>query len=367
MARPQPTLAQLRALVGVADHRHFGRAAAALRVSQPALSSAVAALERTLGIQLVERTTRSVLLTSVGEEIVERARGVLGAVDDIAEVAVRVQAPLSGEIRLGVIPTVAPYLLPRLLPVLRARRPRLRPRLREAQTSALLAELRGGSLDLALLALPTDEAGVVEEPLHDEDFVLVTPADHPLAGSAAVPVSALGGQELLLLEDGHCFRAQALEVCREAGARERTRLRATSLSTIVQMVAGGLGLTLLPAAAVGVEVGEGRGLATATFRRPPPRRRIGLAYRATSARVADWTLLAAEVRAALPGTGLALAPVPGREPVPADCADPGRRGRTGPGRADPGLTRSGGDRPGPADRSDEPPGAPACRPGTLRN
>ncbi|ONH56155.1 DNA-binding transcriptional regulator OxyR [Frankia sp. CcI49] len=308
MAQPQPTLAQLRALVGVADHRHFGRAAASLHVSQPTLSSAVAALERTLGIQLVERTTRSVLLTPVGEEIVARARGVLGAVDDIAQVAVRAQVPLSGDIRLGVIPTVAPYLLPRLLPLLRAQRPQASPRLREAQTAALLEELRGGALDLALLALPTDEPGVAELPLYDEDFVLVTPVDHPMAGGDGLPVAALGGQELLLLEDGHCFRAQALDVCREAGARERSALRAASLSTIVQMVAGGLGLTLVPAAAVGVEVGEGRGLATATFCTPAPRRRIGLAYRATSARVAEWSLLAAEIRAALPGTGLPVTP-----------------------------------------------------------
>ncbi|EFC85460.1 transcriptional regulator, LysR family [Parafrankia sp. EUN1f] len=272
MAQPQPTLAQLRALVGVADHRHFGRAAASLHVSQPTLSSAVAALERTLGIQLVERTTRSVLLTPVGEEIVARARGVLGAVDDIAQVAVRAQVPLSGDIRLGVIPTVAPYLLPRLLPSLRAQRPQASPRLREAQTAALLEELRGGALDLALLALPTDEPGVAELPLYDEDFVLVTPVDHPMAGGDGLPVAALGGQELLLLEDGHCFRAQALDVCREAGARERSALRAASLSTIVQMVAGGLGLTLVPAAAVGVEVGRG----VASRRRPSaPRRPAG--------------------------------------------------------------------------------------------
>ena len=309
MARPQPTLAQLRALVGVADHRHFGRAAAALHVSQPTLSSAIAALERTLGVQLVERTTRSVLLTPIGEQIVQRARGVLGAVDDIAELALCARAPLSGDIGLGGIPTVAPYLLPRLLPLLRERRPEARLRLREAQTAALLEELRGGSLDLALLALPTDEPGVAELPLYDEEFVLVTAADHPLAGGMGVPVAALGGQDVLLLEDGHCFRTQALEVCREAGAQERNTLRASSFSTIVQMVAGGLGITLIPAAAVSVEVGEGRGLATARFRRPAPRRRIGLAFRSTSARTADWSLLAAEIRAALPETGLEVTPV----------------------------------------------------------
>ncbi|MCK9894459.1 LysR substrate-binding domain-containing protein [Frankia sp. AgB32] len=318
MASPQPTITQLRALVAVADHRHFGRAAAGLHVSQPTLSSAVAALERTLGVQLVERTTRSVLLTGVGEEVVRRARGVLGAVDDLAEVAVRAREPLVGDIRLGVIPTVAPYLLPRLLPALRDRWPQARLRLREAQTATLLAELRGGALDLALLALPNDEPGITEIPLYDEDFVLVTPAGHPLAGGAAVPTAALAGQDLLLLEDGHCFRAQALDVCREAGARERSALRAASLSTIVQMVAGGLGLTLLPAGAVGVEVGEGRGLAVATFRRPAPHRRIGLAHRATSARVGDWQLLADQFRVALPGAGLDLIPIPADGPTSPD-------------------------------------------------
>lgn len=316
MASPQPTVTQLRALVAVADHRHFGRAAASLHVSQPTLSSAVAALERTLAVSLVERTTRSVLLTGVGEEIVRRARVVLGAVDDLTEVALRAREPFAGDLSLGVIPTIAPYLLPRLLPALRGgdggadaggRTPPLR--LREAQTETLLAELRGGALDLALLALPNDEPGIGEIPLYDEEFVLVTAAAHPLAGGSSLPVAALGGQELLLLEDGHCFRAQALDVCHEAGAQERTALRAASLSTIVQMVAGGLGLTLLPAAAVPVEVGEGRGLAVATFRRPAPHRRVGLAYRTTSARLADWTLLAARIRAALPATGLDLAPV----------------------------------------------------------
>lgn len=309
MASPQPTLTQLRALVAVADHRHFGRAAGALHVSQPTLSSSVAALERTLGVQLVERTTRSVLLTTTGEEIVRRARGVLGAVDDIGELAVRAREPLAGDISLGVIPTVAPYLLPRLLPALREGLPDTRLRLREAQTATLLAELRGGGLDLALLALPNDEPGVVEIPLYDEEFVLVTPDEHPLAGGCAVPTAALAGQDLLLLEDGHCFRAQALDVCQEAGARERSALRAASLSTIVQMVAGGLGLTLLPAGAVGVEVGEGRGLAVATFRRPAPHRRIGLAHRATSARHTEWSLLAGQIRAALPTTDLALSAV----------------------------------------------------------
>ncbi|CAO5189719.1 putative hydrogen peroxide-inducible genes activator [Frankia sp. AiPs1] len=347
MARPQPTLTQLRALVAVADHRHFGRAAAALHVSQPTLSSAIAALERTLGVSLVERTTRSVLLTGIGQEVARRARVVLGAVDDIGEIAVRARGPLAADLRLGVIPTVAPYLLPRLLPALRdadlggggdgaggpglgaggagaggggggvggsglgaggGSLPRLQ--LREGQTATLLAELRGGTLDLALLALPNDEPGVGEIPLYDEDFVLVTPDGHPLAGGSSVPVAALGGQELLLLEDGHCFRAQALDVCHEAGARERSALRAASLSTIVQMVAGGLGLTLLPAAAIPVEVGEGRGLAVATFRRPAPHRRIGLAYRTTSARLAEWDLLATRIRAALPATSLDLAPVP---------------------------------------------------------
>jgi LysR family hydrogen peroxide-inducible transcriptional activator len=311
MATPQPTLAQLRAFVAVVEHLHFGRAAAAVHVSQPTLSSAIAALERTLGVQLVERTTRSVVLTPVGAEIGERARSVLAAADDLVSVALRAQEPLAGEITLGVIPTIAPYLLPRLMPSLRVARPRLRAALREEQTAGLLADLRAGTVDVALLALPTGEPGIAEIPVYDEDFVLVLPDGHPLAGGAAVPVAALGGQDVLLLEDGHCFREQALEVCREAGARERSALRGASLSTVVQMVAGELGITLLPASAVGVEVGEGRGLAVATFRTPPPRRRVGLAHRTTSARAAEWELLAADLRAALPGSGLPLLPVTG--------------------------------------------------------
>jgi LysR family transcriptional regulator, hydrogen peroxide-inducible genes activator len=326
MARPNPTVTQLRALVAVADHRHFGRAASALHVSQPTLSSALAALERTLGVRLVERTTRSVLLTAVGEEIVGRSRVVLGAVEDIAEVALRAREPLVGEIRLGVIPTVAPYLLPRLLPELRAARPELRPQLREARTATLLAELRAGTVDAALLALPLDEPALVEIPLYDEDFVLVVPDDHPLAGGAGLPTAAISGQNLLLLEDGHCFRAQALEVCQEAGARERSELRGASLSTVVQMVAGGLGLTLVPAAAVPVEVGAGRGLAVATFRRPAPRRRIGLVHRATSARALDWSLLAADIRAALPRGGLAVTPA--ATPAPEPLAEASTRSRS---------------------------------------
>jgi LysR family hydrogen peroxide-inducible transcriptional activator len=313
MAKPQPTLAQLRALVAVAEHRHFGRAAAALPVSQPTLSSAVAALERTMGIQLVERTTRSVVLTPAGQEIARRAQAVLGAVDDLVAVAERARAPLTGEITLGVIPTIAPYVLPRLMPTLRAARPQLRVALREEQTAALLGGLRAGTVDVALLALPADEPGITEIPVYREDFVLVLPAGHPLAGGSAVPVAALGGQEVLLLEDGHCFREQALDVCREAGARERAELRGASLSTIVQMVAGDLGVTLLPASAVAVEVGEGRGLAVATFRSPPPRRTVGLAYRATSARARDWALLAADLRAALPAVGLPFSVIGDRQ------------------------------------------------------
>ncbi|MBL7496453.1 LysR family transcriptional regulator [Frankia sp. CNm7] len=311
MAMPQPTLAQLRALVGVAEHGHFGRAAAALHVSQPTLSSAVAALEKTMGVQLVERTTRRVLLTPLGDEIARRARGVLTAVDDLVTVALRAQVPLTGDITLGVIPTIAPYLLPRLMPKLRVRRPDLRVALREDQTADLLADLRAGAVDVALLALPTDEPGLAEIPVYDEDFVLVIPDSHPLSGGASVPVAALGGQEVLLLEDGHCFRTQALDVCREAGARERSALRAASLSTLVQMVANELGVTLLPASAVAVEVGEGRGLGVATFRAPPPRRRVGLVYRETSARARDWALLAADIRGSLPETGLRLTPAAG--------------------------------------------------------
>lgn len=289
----QPTLAGLRAFVAVAETRHFGGASAALGVSQSTLSQSLAALESGLGTLLVERSTRRVFLTQVGEQLLPLARSAVEAADVFAQAAGGVQDPLQGEIRLGLIPTVAPYILPAVLSGLANRLPGLALRIVEDQTDRLLALLRAGSLDAALLALPADGGAFTEVPVYEEDFVLALSADHALSDGQQVPVSALAGLPLLLLEDGHCLRDQALEVCQLAGfAAELADTRATSLTTAVQCVVGGLGATLIPETAVTVESARG-GLGLARFASPSPSRRIGLVFRTSSGRDEAYRQLAA--------------------------------------------------------------------------
>lgn len=292
-------MSQLRAFAALAEHLHFRDAAAALRMSQPALSGAVAALEASLGAQLVERTTRRVMLTCAGERVAEHARRVLDCMDDLTRAAAVAREPLTGPLRLGVIPTVAPYLLPALLRPLRERFPSLEPQVHEEQTEDLLDGLLAGRLDLVLLALLPGWRGLATLPLYDEDFALVVPAGHPLAGRRDVDRSALATLEVLLLDEGHCLRDQTLDVCREVGASERHGTRAASLSTLVQLVAGGLGVTLLPETAAPVETRRGSGLAVARFAAPAPTRRVGLAYRASSGRAEEFAMLAASIRRAI--------------------------------------------------------------------
>ncbi|MFV3115366.1 hydrogen peroxide-inducible genes activator [Gordonia amicalis] len=275
----QPTVAGLRAFVALAQRRHFGAAATDLGVSQPSLSQALSALEAGLGVTLVERTTRRVLLTPDGEELLPRAIAAVDAVDEFTAAAAGAGRPLHGTIRLGVIPTVAPYVLPAVLRGLGERLPDLRPRVVEEQTARLVEQLRGGTLDVALLALPLDIPGIVEVPLYTEDFVLALPAGHALAGKRRVDPSALADLPLLLLDEGHCLRDQALEVCALAGVRpDLGQTRAASLTTAVHCVVGGLGVTLIPQTAVASETASGD-LAIATFASPRPGRRIGLAFR----------------------------------------------------------------------------------------
>ncbi|GAA3159541.1 LysR substrate-binding domain-containing protein [Planomonospora alba] len=300
ISHPSPTLAQLRAFLAVADHLHFREAAASLRMSQPALSGAVAALEETLHTQLVERTTRKVLLTPAGERVALHAARVLKAVDDLLDEVADSRGPFSGPAHLGVIPTVAPYVLPVLLPMFTRHFPRLRPTVQEAKTETILRELREGRLDMVLLALPTEAGGVVEEPLYDEDFLLAVPAGHPLAdGSGPLEREVLKDLDIVLLNQGHCLREQAIDVCREVGARATATTYATSLPTLVQLVAGGLGVTLIPESTVPVETGKGVPLALRRFSAPAPHRTIGLAYRASSSRAVEYGLLAAAVRTAI--------------------------------------------------------------------
>ncbi|HUH91362.1 MAG TPA: LysR substrate-binding domain-containing protein [Lysobacter sp.] len=276
-------LRDLKYLVALAEHRHFGRAAAASFVSQPTLSTQIRKLEEELGVALVERAPRKVMLTPVGREIVERARKVLSDVDQMGEIARRSQDPEAGTIRLGMFPTLGPYLLPHVLPDLRERFPRLEMLLVEEKTDALLTRLREGRLDAALLALPIHDDQLHVEPLFDEPFLLAVPNRHPLAAQKTLDLHELDHVPLLLLEEGHCLRDQALDVCRMAGAGERDGFRATSLETLRQMVASGVGLTLLPVLAVQPPVPPSADIALLQFRGEAPHRRIAMVWRKSSA------------------------------------------------------------------------------------
>jgi LysR family hydrogen peroxide-inducible transcriptional activator len=297
----RPTLSQLRAFAAVAEHLHFRDAASAIGMSQPALSGAVAALEETLGVQLLERTTRKVLLSPAGARLAVRTRDVLDSVADLLEEAEAVRAPFTGLLRLGVIPTCAPYLLPTVLRLVHDEYPDLRLQVHEEQTASLLDGLAAGRLDVLLLAVPSGGSGITEIPLFDEDFVLVMPHGHDFAGRTDLPLSALRDLDLLLLEEGHCLRDQALDVCREAGrpGGAPVHTSAAGLSTLVQLVAGGLGVTLLPRTAVQVETGRADALTTGRFAGPAPSRRIALAMRTGSARGGEFLALADSLRTAL--------------------------------------------------------------------
>lgn len=293
----QPTLAQLRAFAAVAEHLHFRDAAAAIGMSQPALSGAVSALEEALGVRLLERTTRKVLLSPAGERIAARAKVVLDAMGGLLEEAEAVRAPFTGVLRLGVIPTVAPYLLPTVLGLFHRRYPRMDLQVHEEQTASLLEGLAGGRLDLLLLAVPLGVPGVTELPVFDEDFVLVAPRDHALAGRKDIAREELRELQLLLLDEGHCLRDQALDICRDAGRAGTTT--AAGLSTLVQLVAGGLGVTLLPRSALRLETARNEYLSTGYFAEPVPSRRVALAMRTGTARQSEFRAVAAALREAV--------------------------------------------------------------------
>ncbi|MFI1916907.1 hydrogen peroxide-inducible genes activator [Nocardia sp. NPDC020380] len=295
----QPTLSQLRAFVAIAEYRHFGTAAARLSVSQPTLSQALASLENGLGLQLIERSTRRVLVTPAGKRLLPQAIATLEAADRF--VASAAGSGPGGTLRMGIIPTVAPYVLPTLLPELRTQLPGLVPHVIEDQTARLLDGLRSGVLDVALLALPTEASGVVEIPLYTEEFVLVVPRGHGYAGRPDLKPSDLDSVPLLLLDEGHCLRDQTLDLCRANDAHPGTvgDTRAASLATVVQCVAGDLGVTLIPEMAVAAETSRGT-LEIARFAAPAPGRTLGLAYRASTARTDDYIRLAEIIRAHRP-------------------------------------------------------------------
>ncbi|WP_243725415.1 LysR substrate-binding domain-containing protein [Actinomadura rubrisoli] len=293
-------MAQLRAFSALAEHLHFRDAAAALRMSQPALSGSVAALEETLDTRLVERTTRKVLLTPAGERVARGAELVLAELDRMVEEIRSVRGPLVGPLRVGVIPTVAPYLLPVVLPRLAEEFPELALSVHEEQTDQIVAELLAGRLDVVLFALPAPVSGVTELPLYDEDFVLVTPSSYGLDSPAeGVSRQALGNLDVILLNEGHCLRDQALDVCREVGARAAAATYATSLATLVQLVSGGLGVTLVPETALPVETRRAPNLTLHRFKSPAPFRQIGLGYRSTSPRAAEFEALATTIRSSI--------------------------------------------------------------------
>jgi LysR family hydrogen peroxide-inducible transcriptional activator len=303
-------LRDLKYLVALADHRHFGRAAEASFVSQPTLSTQIRKLEDELGVALVERAPRRVMLTPVGLDIAERARRVIAEVEQMAEIARRSRDPEAGTVRLGLFPTLGPYLLPHVVPRLRARFPRLELLLVEEKTDQILARLRDGRLDAGLLALPIHDDQLHVEPLFDEPFLLAVPRSHELARRPALRMRDLDDAHLLLLEEGHCLRDQALDVCRRAGAVEREGFRATSLETLRQMVAAGVGITLLPVLAVQPPVPASTDIALLPFQGEPPHRRIAMVWRRSSAMAAFLAQLAQQFRA-LPPT-LLKPPAPPR-------------------------------------------------------
>jgi LysR family hydrogen peroxide-inducible transcriptional activator len=301
--RSRPTLRQLEYLLAVTETLNFRAAAAASHVSQPALSAQIRLLEEQLGVTLLERDKRSTRLTRAGEIVVGQARAVLADVDGLVDAALGQGEPLSGALRLGVIPTVAPYVLPGLLAGSRRAHPKLRLVVQESQTSSLLESLRLNRLDVALLALP--EKAFASRALYDEPFLLVLPKGHALAGKPELRPADLKRQPLLLLDDGHCLREQALSFCRRAGVTPVGDVRAASLATLVQLVAAGMGVTLLPATAAAVEIAAGEGLLTRPFKAPSPRRTIGLVWRTTSPRAAEYALLAETTLKHLPAGAVA--------------------------------------------------------------
>lgn len=270
-------------LVTLADVRHFSKAAELCHVSQPTLSTQIRKLEDELDVQLVERSPRKVMLTEVGEEVVERARAMLAEADAVKAIARRSKDPHSGTLRVGIFPTLAPYFLPHVVPEIRRRFPRLTLRLFEEKTEDVITMLRQGRLDAGLLALPVHDDQLTTRVLFEEPFVLAVPESHPLGTKPAIELDDLQQQELLLLEDGHCLRDQALEVCQLAGAHEKLDFHATSMETLRQMVAAGTGITLMPVMAVKPPVAHTDNLITRPFRQPGPTRTIALVWRKSSA------------------------------------------------------------------------------------
>lgn len=290
--RPLPSLKQLRHLVAVADHGHFGRAAAACFVTQSSLSASIKELERLLGKVLIERTRRSVMLTPLGDDVVARARTVLTDVDEIVDLVTASGHPLTGSLRLGVIPTIGPFLLPRVLPALRRAYPRLRLYLREDRSARLTDGLAGGNLDLLLLAFPYPAEGFETYLFAEDPFWVAFPRGHRYAGEERVAGADLDDETVLLLEEGHCLRGHAMAVCGRAGEIPATEFQASSLHTLVQMVDNGLGLTVLPKMAIDAGIAKATGVQMRPLEGKGTSRKIGFVWRRSSPRGEEFALLA---------------------------------------------------------------------------
>jgi LysR family hydrogen peroxide-inducible transcriptional activator len=290
-----PTFRQLEHLVLLAEHGHFGRAAAACHVTQSTLSASIKELENILQASLVDRTKRRVLLTPLGRDIVERARRILREGEDLVEAARAESEPLSGTLRMGVVPTIGPFLLPNILPRLRRAYPALRLYLVEDLTSRLVEELHAGRLDILLPALPYDCGNVEVRALFQDPFKVALPRGHPLAGGKTVDLEQLRHTGLLLLKEGHCLREQALAACRLADRKQIEAVEATSLHTLVQMVDNGFGVTLLPQLAIDGGILSGTTLAVLPAAGEPPSREIGLVWRRGTGRQREFDLLASEL------------------------------------------------------------------------
>ena len=286
-----PTMKQLQYLAALADTRHFGRAAERCHITQSTLSAGIRDLESVLGTKVAERSNRRVLITRIGEQIAEKTKALLRDAQEVMDLAKSGRSPMTGEMRLGVIPTIGPFYLPRVLPALRERFPELTIYLREERTAPLLDRLEDGELDAALIALPCDTGGLATDAILEDEFLFACDRTHALADAGEVSLSAFAGERLLLLEEGHCLRGHALDACRMGDRTARAQFEASSLHTLVHMVAAGIGVTLIPRLAVDAHITRGTDVSLSRLA-VPASRRVGLAWRGTSPRAEEFRLLA---------------------------------------------------------------------------
>lgn len=291
-----PTLRQMQYFVALADTGSFSRAAVACHVTQSTLSDAIRQLEETIGVSLIDRSNRTMSLTAAGEEALRRMKALLVDAREMVDAARSSQAPLSGRIRLGVIPSIAPYFLPRTLPELRRAYPDLRLHLREDLTRTLLDDLRGGRLDICLIAFPVQTDGLVSEVIAEDSLLLAVDARHRLAGRATVRREELADETLLLLEDGHCLRDHIRAVAPDLADRQNEEIRASSLTTLVHMVDNQLGITFLPRIAIEAGILSGTDIQLSEIDGAPARRTLGLVWRKGSSREVDFRLLTGFLR-----------------------------------------------------------------------